>query len=91
MAAERKNPEGTTNLGVMYLNGRGVKRDLAQAFGLFRRAAEQGHAAAQNNLALMYANGQGVTRDFVSAWAWLDLAAENFPSPPDCRTRSAKK
>ena len=43
---------------MMYLQGRGVPRDLDQAFEPFQKAANQGYAVAQNNLALMYADGQ---------------------------------
>ncbi len=87
LAAAQKDPEATSNLGVMYLKGRGVKRDFAQAFELFRRAAEQDYAAAQNNLALMYANGHGVNRDFISAYVWLDLAAAKISGSSELRDR----
>ena len=68
-----------------------MKRDFAQAFQLFRRAAEQGYAAAQNNLALMYANGQGVSRDFVSAYAWLDVAAEKISGSSELRDQVGRQ
>lgn len=76
---------------MMYLQGRGVKRDYVQAFQLFRSAAERGYAAAQNNLALMYANGQAVARDFVWAYAWLDLAATQISESGELRDRIGKQ
>ena len=72
---------------MMYLQGRGVPRDLDQAFELFQKAAERGYAVAQNNLALMYANGQATARDFTWAYAWLDLAAEQLPACAELRDR----
>ena len=88
---EQNDPEGTSNLAMMYLQGRAVNRDLVQAFQLLRRAAEQGYAAAQNNLALMYANGQAVARDYVWAYAWLDLAAAQISGSADLRDRIGKE
>ena len=75
----------------MYLQGRGVQHDFAQAFQLFRRAAERGYAAAQNNLGLMYANGHGVGRDYVWAYAWLDLAAARISGSAEVRDRIGEK
>jgi TPR repeat protein len=91
MAAAQDDPEATSNLGSMYLQGRSVKRDLMQAFQLFRKAAERGYAVAQNNLALMYANGQAVARDYVWAYAWMDLAANELPASAQLRERIAKE
>jgi len=91
LAAKQEDPEGITNLAMMYLQGRGVKRDPPQAFRLCRKAAEAGHSAARQNLALMYANGDGVPRDYVSAFVWLDLAAAELDSAAALRDRLAKE
>ena len=80
----------TSNLAMMYLQGRGTPRDLEQAFELFQKAANQGYAVAQNNLALMYANGQAVARDYTWAYAWLDLAVDQ-PACAELRNGSAKE
>lgn len=74
----------------MYLAGRAVKRDLVQAFQLFRKSADLRYAVAQNNLALMYVNGGAVQRDFVWAYAWLDIAAEQLGASAELRDRIAK-
>ena len=42
---------GTTNLGVMYVNGAGVDQSSKEAARWFQLAAEQGHDRAQNYLA----------------------------------------
>ena len=85
------DPEALTNLAGMYQQGRGVKRDVAQAFQLCRKAAEAGYATAQHNLGLMYANGEGVARDYVSAYAWWELAADEIANAASLRDRMAKE
>jgi TPR repeat protein len=75
----------------MYLQGRGVTRDTAQAFQLFSKAAARGYSVAQNNLALMYANGETGKRDYVKAWAWLDLAAAEIPKAAAVRDDLARE
>ena len=75
-AAEQGNAKAQTNLGVRYLNGRGVPQDDAEAVRWFRQAAEQGHAKAQFNLGLMYATGRGVPQDDAEAVRWNRQAAD---------------
>jgi len=45
--AEAKNAEAQTRLGIMYLNGQGVERDLTKGLGLIMEAANQGYDVAQ--------------------------------------------
>ena len=52
--AKQGNAKAQYNLGGMYYNGKGVRKDYAQAVQWYRKAAEQGHAKAQLNLGLMY-------------------------------------
>ena len=63
-------------LGLMYQNGRGVRRDDAEAVRWYRRAAEQGLAAAQSALGVMYAKGRGVPQSDAEAVRWFRRAAE---------------
>ena len=65
--AEKGNALAQTALGIMYQNGRGVKRDYQQARVWYEKAAEQGDEIAENNLGFMYWKGQGGTRDAVRA------------------------
>jgi len=46
-------------LGFMYVNGRGVPQDDAEAVKWYRKAAEQGDADARNALAEMRRQGRG--------------------------------
>ena len=63
-------------LGSMYLAGRGVTRDYAEAEKWFWLAAEQGDALAQFGLGQMYRKGAGVAQDHAEAANWYELAAE---------------
>ena len=47
-----------------------------QAFGLFHRAAEAGHAEGQYYLFLCYRDGHGVAQDRANSRKWLKRAAE---------------
>lgn len=74
--AEAGDPSCQSWLGVLYSEGKGVKRDPAAAARWFRRAAEQGHGAAAYNLARAYQEGDGVSRDLVAAKKWGRQAAD---------------
>lgn len=63
-------------LGVLYLNGWGIKENVYEANKLFKLAAEQGMAAAQTNLAESYYSGRGITRDTKEAYRLYQLGAE---------------
>jgi TPR repeat protein len=52
-----------SNLGFMYLQGRGVPANTKEAAKLFRKAARTGDATAQYNLGLLYYLGSGVKQD----------------------------
>ena len=73
--AEQGDAEAQHNLGIMYVDGRGVSQDYPEAVRWWRLAADQGVAGAQHNLGLMYANGQGVPQNYVEAHMWFNLAA----------------
>ena len=74
-AAEQGYADAQFNLGLMYVNGEGVEKDVVQAVELFKKAAEQGHVDAQNNLGAMYFTGEGVERDEQKAVSWFEKAA----------------
>ena len=76
MAALQGDPDGQYNLGVCYIEGRGVGVDCAEAASWFRRAAEQDHAGAQYNLGVCYYMGRGVAADKTEARRWIAAAAE---------------
>ncbi len=61
--AERGNIEAQYSMGVMYMRGRGVTQDHAQAAHWHRLAVVQGDSTAQTDLGALHANGQGVSKD----------------------------
>lgn len=74
-AAEQGDARAQCRLGLLYEQGKGVKRDPAEAATWYRKAAEQGDARAQNNLAALHLKGEGVDKDRDAALTWLRLAA----------------
>mgnify|MGYP002738644727 CR=1 FL=1 len=81
--AEQGDAAAQFNLGVMYLNGEGVPRDVSQALTWYHKAAEQGNAVAQFFLGDMYRYGEGVPKDYVQAAKWLYLAKANGAAKTD--------
>lgn len=53
-----------------YAEGRGVEKDLRQAFILRRRATRDRSSWAEDGLARMYETGQGVARSYRLAYKW---------------------
>ena len=82
--ADDGDPRGWNGLGVLYLNGFGVDRDMAGAHAWFRKAAEGGLRAAQTNLGELYENGWGVEQDYPEAANWYRRAAERGDSEAQC-------
>ena len=69
------DPRGENGLGVLYLRGDGLERDVERAVALFQSAAESGLRAAEKNLGELYAEGVGVSQDDTVAAHWFGLAA----------------
>lgn len=63
-------------LGLMYLYGEGVKKNVPHALRWIRRAAECGAAAAQMQLGNFYASGTSVPRSDSKAYYWFRVAAK---------------
>ncbi|MCR5259748.1 MAG: sel1 repeat family protein, partial [Desulfovibrio sp.] len=76
-AAEQGNAVAQANLGQLYSNGHGVRRDYAQARAWFEKAAEQGNAVAQGMLGVLYLNGRGVQQDNRIAKEWFKEGCDN--------------
>jgi TPR repeat protein len=75
-AAEQGDMISQTRLGEMYLYGKGVPIDYAEAVKWFRKAADQGHVDAYYTLGCMYDEGKGVPVDHAEAMKWLRKAGE---------------
>ncbi len=66
-----------SQLGVFYLLGHQVSRDLERGFSHIKQAAEGGEIASQTLLATLYATGMGVEEDWEKAYDWLVAGAQN--------------
>jgi len=81
--ALKGDPVGQHNLGLCYMEGYGLPRDIdkittywAEGAKWYRKAADQGLAAAQFDLAKLYRLGYGVENSEKEAYKWYRLAAE---------------
>ena len=62
-----------TNLGVLYMQGMGVERNIPMAIEWFEKAARKGEKKAQFNLASLYHQGIGVKKDPEKAMYWAKM------------------
>lgn len=76
-AAERGEAQAQRNVGIAYLEGKGVPKDEKEAAKWIRKAADQGDAEAERQLANMYFAGSGVPNDGNEAFKWLRKAAQD--------------
>src|SRR4051812_8288596 len=73
--AAQGDSQGQYLLGMMYLYGRGVKQNDAEAAIWFAHSARQGSPDAQLMLGMLYNEGKGVPKDTKQAVHWYELAA----------------
>ncbi len=76
LGAYEGDSEAQYNLGVLYLEGRGVEHNVEQAHSWFLKAAEKDHVEAQYNLGHMSLSGMGVEKNVEAALMWWKRAAE---------------
>ena len=74
--ADQGDATAMANLGMSYLNGRGVARDYVKAREWYQKAADKDNAGGMAGLGALYANGHGVARDYVKAREWYQKAAD---------------
>jgi len=56
--------------------GKGVEKDYAKAFALFKEAADRGYANAQHMTGVCYEYGKGTAKDLVQAFHYYLLSAK---------------
>lgn len=72
------DPEGQYNLGRLYMNGQGTRRDARQAARWMKLSAEKGYAPARAVFGeLLLRGGEGLPRQPVLGLMWLSLARES--------------
>lgn len=75
--AERLNVPGTAYaIGLCFLEGKGVEKDLEKGLAYLNRAASEGDVKAMNSLAKCFAEGIGVAIDKTKAIEWLSKASD---------------
>ena len=79
--AAQGNPIAQYNLGLMYKNGVGVKKDLNEAIGWFIIASDNGHMLAKYALGLSYYHGNGFRKNYQKAMnLFLDASYLGHPA-----------
>ena len=73
---EPNDPNAMFDLAFRYYNGDGVKKNYAEAFKWFRKAAYKGNTVAMYNLAVCYNGGIGVEKNPAEAVRWWLRAAD---------------
>ena len=73
-AAEIKDYGGNYNLGVLYLKGIGVRRDVALACKYFLTAANAGQPKALYQVAKMFQKGIGLKKNLQVVTSYISLS-----------------
>lgn len=73
--AKKGDAHAQYSLGVAYVFGDSVPKDMNQAIELFKKAAKKSDADAAFNLGVIYMKGEGVPADYQQAKTYLEQAA----------------
>ncbi|WP_424362010.1 tetratricopeptide repeat protein [Methylocystis parvus] len=74
--AEKGEARAQSELGLVYMVGKGVPLDRKEGIKWIKLSAENGFAPAQANLGTMYLEGQFTPQDYKEAMKWSLLAAD---------------
>jgi TPR repeat protein len=69
------------NMGLLYGNGMGLEKNMAEAFRWFKLAADRGLAQGQLNTGGLFLHGDGVEKDLTKAYHYFRLAADQGLEP----------
>lgn len=75
-ASEMGHIKANRYIGLSYLNGRGVAKDVDKAFEQFSFAAERGDVTSKYWLGYCYENGLGTPKEMTKAVYWYQQAAK---------------
>ncbi len=76
LSAASGNFHAQNNLGVVYLQGSGVRQDLFEARSWFKKAAIKGDPWAQVNLGALFLSGKGGVGDSDEGFDWIKKSAD---------------
>jgi len=82
--AKRGEAVAQRRLGLIYKDGKDIRKNDTLAVFWFREAAEQGDADAQQWLGVMYYNAWGVAQNDSEAVQWSRKAAEQGNADAQC-------
>jgi TPR repeat protein len=74
-AAAARDLKAMTELGWLYQEGQGVRRNSQQARQWWEKAAAAGSMKAMTNLGVLYESGKDVSQDYQQARQWWEKAA----------------
>ncbi len=74
--ANAGNSEAQSYLGSLYYVGKGVTKNLTEAYNWYKKSADQGNEDAQYSIGNMYLLGEGVEQNNTSATKWYTMASE---------------
>ena len=75
-ASEMGHIKANRYIGLSYLNGRGVAKDVDKAFEQFSFAAERGDVTSKYWLGYCYENGLGTPKEMTKAVYWYQQEAK---------------
>jgi TPR repeat protein len=76
-SAKQKHIEGTYYLGLCYLNGDGIEKNIKQGIYYLKISAYQKNKDAQGNLFYIYIDHEYIKKDKNQAFYWLKMYNEN--------------
>lgn len=76
-ASEIQTPMLQYRVGLLYLNGQGLEKNLHKAINWLEKSAQKNHAPAQYELGLLYTKGRGVKQNIPKARQWFNKAVDN--------------
>jgi hypothetical protein len=83
--ARKGDASAQDDVGVLYAEGRGVRRNDLKAVYWLKKSAAQGDVLGSCNLALHYARGQGIRKNPILAlkWAFISHSLDGLKCFPD--------
>jgi TPR repeat protein len=76
-AAQQENQHGYFNLGLLYLNGSGVEKDVQKTIANWTLAANKGNTNAMAQLGQLYLQGKYLPKEVGKAHEWFKKAVDN--------------
>lgn len=89
--AENGDTIAQTQLGIEYMKGEAVEKDMAKAIEWWTKAAEQGYTEAQYKLGVCHQFGYGVKRSNERARHWYEQAAKQHYAPAESALKTLEE